>query len=223
MSSSNSTCYLLLDLDRVLYNTDVLSKLYLDTIHSISPDSAQKIARKEADERGGGFDIASYSRTVLSPEQFQRALSICCVQARRRPSKHYMPGARDALAYLRSCNHQYGIFTYGNLEWQRLKLSIIDCGDIPHYITSNPDKPAQIKRWYNEEMDAFILPTTLKAHQPIHTLVMVDDKISNVTGLPARASGAHITAGATTPTAHDVNYSSEHISIRLIKTIFEER
>lgn len=220
MSSSSSSCYLLIDLDRVLYNTDALSQLYIDTLSRHFPQHASQLRTQEQAGRGSAFSMLDHLRALLTDKEIDMITRECRDNALQQPDAHYMPGARETLEYLRGGGQQFGIFTYGNKAWQQLKLAIIGADDIPHHITQAANKPAEMMSWYDTATQTFRLPRSLRADGSVQRLIIVDDKPSNVTQLPPHVAGVHI-AHAARP-AHGALCSAEYISPQLMQAALKK-
>lgn len=176
------------DLDRTLLNTGLVFDIFQNTLIDLGYDGSERLleARRQLEASGGSFDVFKFIRSVLPPEQFERAMETF----RDNASEHDLlnEGAGEFLTFLKEREVNFGILTKGSDRWQREKLIAAGLDEVPTIIIPKEGKGKLITTWYDTLSDQFILPLDFGGGTYGH-LVMIDDKVSEFGRLSLRAIG----------------------------------
>lgn len=187
----------LLDLDRTLFNLDVLVQLLYDILDDSGVMPSHELRQKQAqvEDSGGSFSpvtvIMEYGGETLWQVVQQRLIE------RTDHSQLRLPGATELLHLLDTRQHNYAVMTYGVPVWQRLKLQLSGFDSVPYMVIDTPRKGKLIDSWRDAD-DYFTLPEALgNTDGAIRaaSLVLVDDKRLAFDGLPAQVCGFWVQTG----------------------------
>lgn len=190
--------YWAVDFDRCLGNVDVLFNHYVEVLrdyHAVAPEEIIA-ARREVEASGGSFDLVRYltDNGIVTDAELELAGKEYISRAAVDPGV-LMPGAHAFLAYLESNYHtRYGIVTFGNPYWQRLKIAAAGLADMPCMVVNSAHKARQIASWYDETTMGYLLPAALREGididaRPIREVILVDDKPVAFDGLHEATRG----------------------------------
>jgi hypothetical protein len=83
----------------------------------------------------------------------------------------------------------FGIVSYGDTDWQTIKIKASGVENIPALITDHTRKAEVIATWQRPDK-TFLLPEELSTDQTFaRSIVLLDDKAIAFTGLPIQARG----------------------------------
>lgn len=188
-------CYVLLDFDRCIGNTERLQAILEDVVahHSfITPDDMRK-ARQIDEAAAGSFDTASWVQQRLAEvgqhERWQEIagdfVARSLDESRDSDNDVLMPGAYRLIEELEQRNILYGFLTFGSHDWQVTKLQAAGQANAPQLIVDKKEKGKLISSWQQD--GKFLLPAELSPNgQPILVghLVFLDDKPDSFIGAP---------------------------------------
>lgn len=190
-----SDTFYLLDLDSTIVDSDKLLEQFITLARQYVDLSVEQMSRIDTDikQAGESFDAASYvrSRVVKGSSLTQwRQLKKQYVRE-TSASEVLLPGAMELFEFLGSTGCHYGILTYGNPEWQHLKLSATALGDVPYLVTARREKGKLIASWQGAD-GVFALPEEYGGERAA-SVCLVDDKAISFKGFPGRPSyGCHV-------------------------------
>lgn len=180
--------FFVLDLDRTLLNTGLVFDIFQSALNDLGYGNGTKLhnARMQVEASGGTFDVLGYIKSLLSSQQLQEVMDLF----RNNAKEHelFNDGARELLAFLREHQARFGILTYGSERWQQEKLTASGLDDTPTVVIPSKGKGELIATWYSEATRTFTVPAKLGAGTYKH-LVIIDDKASELSGLPPSATG----------------------------------
>lgn len=174
----------LLDFDRTISSVDVVSRMVAHVCEELKLDYSlleREHARTEA--RGESFVVTELFKQ-LWPEyyaQFQHKLHEI------DQLESVFPDAATFLARLEGQGDQFAIITFGDREWQTMKLQFSGLIDKPHIICDSPHKADLIRTWQHDTM--FRLPLEDGTYVEANHLTLVDDKAVAFDGLPDMVQG----------------------------------
>lgn len=199
----------ILDLDRTLVDSSRLSNLFLSSVETFGIDTYE-LRQREARSRGQSFNLIAElmllveqtrptdGRSVvddITAHFLQHASELRETGYRR--GGFFEPGARQLLHALPRETRM--IFTYGtDQRWQTVKLQAAGLINEHHMIATGRDKfgrpvlkSAVLKHSYNQQQRRFVFTDVANRHHSLEAkhVVMVDDKLENLVGLPALARG----------------------------------
>lgn len=182
-----------IDFDRCLGNVETLYSLFesilISTVKVDIPALAKK--RREVELSGGSFYVLPYVKTLFADEAtYERFCETFLTEARKNHRDFALPGAWELLADLDARQIPYCIMTYGNRDWQMLKILAAGFQDIPCLVVGDSRKGRVIAVW--QTGDSFHIPPQLSPNGvPLiaNEVVLVDDKAVSFEGLPAGARG----------------------------------
>lgn len=172
-----------LDLDRTLIDTSKCAQLYIDQIRELLGDSfaeevLQQMEETEAD--GVSFDLLDAVQDIVGAPELVETVNESFV--RSLDNDVLLPGAKELITRL----GRKGLLTYGNPEWQALKIRAANI-ELPAVITRESGvKSKVIASWRAD--DGFVLPEEYGAGS-VKEVVLIDDKISELEDLPKGSSG----------------------------------
>ncbi len=193
----------LVDVDRTLVPTHLVTRLYTDASRNIvgKIDSKAIDAQRDLLETSGkSFSPYAIVQKLVSPEDFARINDEFYSLTRKKDdAQGSVLLYRDTLPFLYDLAARKVptvLLTYGVDEaWQALKLKAAGLDVWPHIITDRRDKGAIIREWQNPatggyEFDRRIVTnrTYLAAQLAIRRIVLFDDKASSFHGLPEDGS-----------------------------------
>jgi hypothetical protein len=174
--------YWVLDFDRCLGDVDVLFRYFTTVIDEHYGVRAEELvsARRRTEKSRGSFDVIGYllRHDVVSESELDALGDEYAKRCADDPLV-VLPGTRDFLAFLQdNYPERYGILTFGNSRWQRMKLKAAGLDNLPCRIAGTPYKAREIASWYDEAKGGYQLPQPFaSAGEMITEVVLVDDKI----------------------------------------------
>lgn len=182
--------FYIVDFDWTLADTDKLNEVFFEIVeqyHAISRDEIVK-AREDVQRTGDSFDTAGYVRDRLYDED--RGEEWADLEKRyiheSRALNYLMPGAAELLEWLAAHGKRYGILTYGNPLWQRLKLTAAGFNHVRHIITEQKEKGKFVRSWQRHD-GSFRIPDALGGGSA-ESIVMIDDKAVSFDRFPPAPS-----------------------------------
>lgn len=185
-----SSEFYIVDFDRTLADTDKLNEVFIEIseeFHAISRERIEK-AQEDVARTGDSFDTASYVRDRLYEEG--RGEEWAELEKRfiheSRSLNYLLPGAAELLQWLTDNHKRFGILTYGNPLWQRIKLTAAGFNHVKHIIMEQKEKGRFISSWQQPD-GSFILPAALGGGTA-DTVCMIDDKAVSFDHFPSLPS-----------------------------------
>ncbi len=182
--------FYIVDFDWTLADTDKLNEVFFEIVeqyHAISRNEIVK-AREDVQRTGDSFDTAGYVRDRLYDEG--RGEEWADLEKRyiheSRALNYLMPGAAELLEWLAAHGKRYGILTYGNPLWQRLKLTAAGFNHVRHIITEQKEKGKFVHSWQRHD-ESFRIPDALGGGSA-ESIVMIDDKAVSFDHFPSEPS-----------------------------------
>ncbi len=162
-----------LDFDRTLGDTNGFSKALLDAYDQVLPGAARDLERQMelAESTGVSFVTLDAARDLLGKADFARVLKLFMEQA--SGDRFLLPGARRLLDFIKKNDYDARIVSYGDTEWQELKLRA--CGlakELDYEIITSPQKTEVVLGWKRSD-GLFQIPGTMVAYDEV---IIVDDK-----------------------------------------------
>jgi phosphoserine phosphatase len=183
---NNKQIFYIVDFDRTLVDSDKLTEIFVEIAEEHQAISKEQVLKADADmkSRGDTFDTASYVRDHLSEQgniEKWEALEKQFIHESR--SLNYMlPGANELIEWLSAHNKKFGILTYGNPLWQRIKMTAAGFNHVPHIIMTQKEKGRFISGWHQED-GSFQLPHEF-GHGIVNEIVLIDDKAVSFSEFP---------------------------------------
>ncbi len=195
MQTKPENKFYILDFDRTLADIDKLLEVFMQIADQHAAISRAQIEAVDADmkRRGDSFDTAGYVRDYLMAQDRLGEWDQLVKQYIHESHSldMLMPGASELIAYLERTEARYGILTYGNPLWQRLKLSAAGFNHVPHIITTTKEKGILIRSWQDDD-GLFHLPLEFNGGTA-DAVVLIDDKAVSFDGFPDLPSrGFHV-------------------------------
>lgn len=190
MTSVVDTFYAI-DFDRCLSDTDKLDKIFYQLVvdyKELDPDLLLK-ARNDIEDNGGSFDQVKALQQLLAPQRLQKFFNEF---VRRSLTEDVLcSGANNLLDSLEKNKKTFGIVSYGNPEWQSIKMKASGVDTIPALITDHKRKGEIIASWQQNDK-TFLIPPALISDGvsiQVETVVLIDDKAVAFSNLPPEARG----------------------------------
>ena len=183
-----------LDFDRCLGGTPALYDLFASIIQELGIISTTQLqdARHKIEQTGGSFDVISYlyQYRLIDDAMYDRVVETYCQRAHDDPRGMLEPGAEAFLEWLRRANQAFGILSYGDERWQRLKIAASGLSAVNTMITPEKRKGRLIASWYGDQEAAYTVPSIFTSGSTqFDEVVLVDDKAVAFDTLPATARG----------------------------------
>lgn len=187
--SSDSEFYIV-DFDRTLVDTDKMTEVFIEIAEQHGAISRQQIEKADADVKstGDSFDTAGYVRDRLAAEgrgEEWDALEKQYIHE-SRSLNYLLPGAADLLEWLAANGKRYGILTYGNPLWQRIKLTAAGFNHVRHIIMQQKEKGKLISSWQQSD-GSFKLPGDMGGGV-VGRVMLIDDKAVSFDRFPLAPS-----------------------------------
>lgn len=184
--------FYIVDFDRTLVDTDKLNEIFIEVAEQYGAISREQITKADEDVKktGDSFDTAGYVRDRLAAEgrsEEWEALEKQFIHE-SRSLNYLLPGAAELLEWLAANGKRYGILTYGNPLWQRIKLTAAGFNHVKHIIMEQKEKGRFISTWHRAD-NTYRLPEAFGGGVAGH-VVLIDDKAISFDQFPqAAASG----------------------------------
>lgn len=174
----------LLDFDRTISSVDVVSRMVAHVCNGLGLDySLLEREHARAEARGESFVVTQLVKE-LWPESYEE------FKSQLHQVDHLdsvFPDADRFLNFLERCRERFVIITFGDREWQMIKLQLSGLVGKSHIICASPRKADLIVGWRNG--DRFTLPLEGDASIEANQLTLVDDKAVAFSGLPDQVQG----------------------------------
>ncbi len=180
-----------IDFDRCLSDTDKLDKIFYQLAgeyKELDSDGLLK-ARNDIEDKGGSFDQVKALEQLLSTERLQELFDEFIKRSLSEDT--LSAGASELLKSLELNRKTFGIVSYGNSEWQSIKMKASGVDKIPALITDHKRKGEIIAGWQQSDK-TFTIPPVLMADGvsiQVATVVLIDDKAIAFSDLPTEARG----------------------------------
>ena len=137
-------------------------------------------ARKKVESSKGSFDLVGYllESGTLNQAELEQVGEEFIKRSAADPAV-LMPGAEKFLQYLQLYYAgKFSIMTFGNPDWQRLKIAAVGLDTMKCLIVDSSRKARQIASWYDEASSGYVLPDALLdgSRVVIQEIILVDDK-----------------------------------------------
>ncbi len=182
--------FYIVDFDRTLVDSDKLTEVFIEIADQYGAISREQVAKADADMKqiGDSFDTAGYVRDHLTREgrldawqDLEKQFIHEC-----RALNMLLPGAAELLEWLAQHGKRYGILTYGNPLWQRLKITAAGFKHVRHIIIEKKEKGKIVSSWQLPD-GRFRIPEEL-GRSEVDRIVMIDDKAVSFDGFPGGPS-----------------------------------
>lgn len=182
--------FFIVDFDRTLVDADKLLEVFIELASSYLNIPRQEIEKADLDvkKRGDSFDLAGYIREHLSAEGQEKEWADLEKKFihESRALNYLLPGAAELLEWLAAHGKRYGILTYGNPLWQRLKLTAAGFNHVHHIVMEQKEKGKFISGWQRQD-GTFRIPDALGRGTADH-IIMIDDKAVSFDHFPEEPS-----------------------------------
>jgi phosphoglycolate phosphatase-like HAD superfamily hydrolase len=182
--------FYIVDFDRTLADSDKLLEVFIEISQQFTNIPLEQIeaADRDVKARGDSFDTAGYVRDRLSSEDNVDAWANLEKQFihESRALNMLLPEAHELLEWLQQSRNRYGILTYGNPLWQRLKLTAAGFKHVKHIIMEYKEKGRMISSWQQPD-GTFLIPEALGGGIA-KRIVMIDDKAASFVDFPESPS-----------------------------------
>jgi phosphoglycolate phosphatase-like HAD superfamily hydrolase len=186
MPKTNIETFYIVDFDRTLADSDKLLEVFMTVSeqHLAIPRSEIEKVDRDVKARGDTLDIVHYVRDQLVAKGQDVEWNEVEKQFihESRGLNMLLPGAAELLEFLESNHHSFGILTYGNPMWQRMKMTAAGFKYVPHIITESKEKGRFIRHWQQPDQ-TFAIPEELGGGTA-ETIVLIDDKADSFIGFP---------------------------------------
>lgn len=183
---NNSDTFYVVDFDRTLADSDKLLEVFMEISQQYIDIPKEQIEAADRDVRmlGDANEAARFIRDRLAEhsrngdwEKLEKQFIHEC-----RALNMLLPGATELLDWLQRENKRFGILTYGNPLWQRLKLTATGFKHIRHIVIEHKEKGKFISSWLQED-GKFAVPEALGGGVA-DKIVLIDDKAVSFSGFP---------------------------------------
>ncbi len=204
--------YVLLDLDRTLLNTEAAMADYVALIRQHDANLSNRLywAWRQAEDSNESFDARRFliEEVVMervpqsTVDQFDKLFSI----PDQVDYSYLNDGAGELLQALDERQVPHGVLTYGSVEWQTLKLQASGLDALPHIVTQQRAKGRVLTSWMQPSGE-IKLPKKLTDRYKalgggtLSSVVLVDDKLEALVGLPDGVTGYWYTDKVATKSA----------------------
>lgn len=184
--TDNKHEFYIVDFDRTLVDSDKLLEVFIEIADSHYHISKEHIEKIDADikQRGDTFFLAKYVRDQLAENDQLEVWHELEKQFihESRALNYMLPGAVELLEWLAARGKRYGILTYGDPLWQRMKLTAAGFKHVRHIILEQKEKGRFISNWQTPE-GTFRIPEAFGRGE-VDYVVLIDDKAVSFTEFP---------------------------------------
>lgn len=178
--------FYIVDFDRTLVDTDKMTEVFIEIAEEHGAISREQIekANEDVTRTGDSFDTAGYVRDRLMAEDRGEEWDALEKQYihESRSLNYLLPGAAELLEWLAVHGKRYGILTYGNPLWQRIKLTASGFNHVRHIIMEQKEKGRLISSWQRDD-GSFRLPEAFGSGWADY-VILIDDKAVSFAELP---------------------------------------
>lgn len=195
--------FYVIDFDRTLVDSDKLLEVFIEVANEFFDIPREQIekADREVKERGDSFDTASFVRDhlrarALEADSDEKDGELMWEELEKhfihecRSLNMLLPGAAELLEWLEENDKRYGILTYGNFLWQRIKLTASGFNHVKHIVMQEKEKGRFISHWKQED-GTFKIPEEYGGGYAAR-IVTVDDKAVSFAEYPEGPSEGYL-------------------------------
>jgi len=159
-----------IDFDRCLSDTPKLDEVFYSLVREYKNLDADLLleTRNAVEDKGGSVNMLTPLEDVLSPEQV--ASFVETFIDRSRVNGLLSLGASELLEALGKHRELFGIVSYGDDQWQSIKIKAAGLDKIPSLITDSKKKGEIIASWQQED-GTFSVPARLTADVPSNVVI----------------------------------------------------
>lgn len=189
--SARQETFFAIDFDRCISNTDALFDVFYAVVDDHEELNREQLikARKAIEDNGGSFDQITALKEHLSETSLLAFIDEFIQRSRTQDLLN--PGSRELMGALDANSVAYGIITYGNSDWQDIKIRASGISGISVLITPHGRKAEIVNSWQKDD-GLFTIPHTLAptdGELRTETVVLIDDKALAFTHLSSHARG----------------------------------
>ena len=186
LAVNNQQKFYIIDFDRTLVDSDKLLQVFIEVAQQHGGISREQIEAADAEVKrtGDSFDTAGYVRDHLFAEGRGEEWDNMEKQFihESRALNYMLPGAGELVEHLKATSNNFGILTYGNPLWQRIKMTAAGFNHVPHIIITQKEKGRFISGWRQDD-GSFRLPHEF-GHGIVNEIVLIDDKAVSFSEFP---------------------------------------
>lgn len=190
--------FYIVDFDRTLADSDKLLEIFIEIADKYFHIPKEQIEQADTDikQRGDTFFLANYIRDHLNTEgRIEQWADLEKQYIHESRSLNYLlPGAAELLEWLTTNNKRYGILTYGDPLWQRMKLTAAGFNHVQRIIMEKKEKGRLIQSWQQPD-GLFHLPEELGGGT-VKRIALIDDKAVSFTDFPGLPSCGYWVLGS---------------------------
>lgn len=184
--ANNQQKFYIVDFDRTLVDSDKLLQVFIEVAQQHGGITREQIEAADVaiKSTGDSFDTAGFVRDHLFAEGRGEEWDDMEKQFihESRALNYMLTGASELIGYLKLTGSKYGILTYGNPLWQRIKITAAGFNHVPHIIMTQKEKGRLVSSWQRED-GLFQLPQEFGGGV-VEEIVLIDDKAVSFTEYP---------------------------------------
>ena len=186
-----STTFYAIDFDRCLSDTQKLDDIFYEVVAEFDELNKEELiaSRKAIEDQGGSFDQVAPLQQQLTSERVVAFFKAFIDKAQQHDI--LSDGARELMEKLSALGAPFGIVSYGEIEWQSIKIEASGVTAVPALIIDHKRKGEVIATWQQPD-GSFLIPDVLTRdgdELQVETVVLMDDKADAFIGLPETARG----------------------------------
>lgn len=179
-----------IDFDRCITKGEMFNLLYVEVLDELGVIAYVDMVsvKDEVESKGKPFHMLTYLRDngLFDRNVEQQVADAFIKRAQEKRYNAVADDADDLFAYLKKEQIPHAIISYGDNDWQELKIRAAGFEDQPHQIVSHPRKSDELRSWL--EGDLYRLPRIFGG-ELVDEIVLIDDKAVAFDDLPARVRG----------------------------------
>lgn len=189
--------YYVVDFDRCLADVDASYGILSNVVHNLGIISQRDLlkARTKVEAYGESFSVLQYIKNFKPDVDFSLIETEYKKQASIKRDSLLEPGAKEFIDYLQSSGAFFCIMSFGDKDWQTLKIYAAGFMGVPIQIVDSKYKGQVITTWRNKETQHFDIPARLFTDNQARfakEVVLIDDKATAFESLPPNARGYHV-------------------------------
>lgn len=179
-----------IDFDRCLTKGEAFALLMMEVLDELGIISFVDLneIKNIVEAKGGTFQILTYLRDHGYLDKRKEGLVSELFRDKARAKRHDLV-AEDAdllFRYLQDNKILHAIISYGENDWQELKIEAAGFENVPHQIVSHPRKSDELRSWLDD--GKFHLPPIFGG-ATADRVVLIDDKAIAFDALPSHVRG----------------------------------
>jgi hypothetical protein len=193
--------FFVVDFDRCLGNIEGSFNILKEVVHDLGIVDRQifKSMRLDFESNGLTFSALEQITKHYPSVNLGDIEKLYLERSKLESDKLLEPGAIDFIDFLKVSKSNFCIMSFGDKQWQTIKILGSGIGSVPTVIVDKSKKSDYIRKWQNKNDGKFQIPKQLfkdNIAKKANEVVLIDDKISAFLDLPTGARGYYVSGSS---------------------------